>query len=244
MSASIIICTFNEEQTVEMVVRKCCLYRPDDEVIVVDDGSTDKTPFILQELSLELDFISLRLRENRGKSRAMVRGIEVSSNDVILFFDADVSGIRAEHFELLIEPIVQGYSDMTLGIPTHTFINQRISPFQALTGERAMKKQDILPILDDIINLGFGIETYINLSFQSRGKNVTRVFLEGLRHLNKFEKTSPISATTGLICEGLQIAATMLNNRNLVVKRIMKRSKKNSPWMQKIYSSSGEDTCT
>ena len=225
-------------------MRKCCLHRPDDEVIVVDDGSTDKTPFILQELSLELDFISIRLRENRGKSWAMVRGVEVSSNDVILFFDADVSGIRAEHFELLIEPIVQGYSDMTLGIPAQTLIDQRISPFQALTGERAMKKQDILPILDDIIDLRFGIETYINLSFQSRGKNVMRVFLEGLRHLNKFEKISPISATKELIYEGQQIAATILNNRDLVVKRFMKRSENYPPGMRKSNSPSGEDTCT
>lgn len=220
MKSSIIICAYNEEKTVSKVVRDCCEFRPEDEVIVVDDGSTDDTARILGDLSGELDFHFLRLEENRGKSWAMVRGVEDSSNDIIIFFDADVTGIKGEHFERLINPIIDGTADMTLGQPSETFIDYRLNPFRSLTGERAMLKTDILPILDDIWDIRFGVETFMNLSFQSRGKRIMSVILDGLAHPNKYEKTTPLNATKEFISEGHEIAATLLNNPGFVVERI------------------------
>ena len=222
MKTSIIICAYNEEKTVSSVIRSCCEFRPEDEIIVVDDGSTDDTAELLIKLSKELNFINLRLNKNRGKSWAMVRGVEESSRDIILFFDADVTGIRPEHFNDLVNPIIEGTADMTLGQPSNTFIDYRINPFKSLTGERAMFKMDILPILDDIRDIRFGVETYINLSFQSRGKRIRSVILEGLSHPTKFKKTIPIKATKEFLNEGQEIAATILNNPDLVVERILR----------------------
>ena len=51
MKASIIICTYNEEKTIADVLIACCKLNPDCEIIVVDDGSTDNTENILNELS-------------------------------------------------------------------------------------------------------------------------------------------------------------------------------------------------
>ncbi|WP_157482979.1 glycosyltransferase family 2 protein, partial [Geofilum rubicundum] len=105
MKASVIICAYNEEKTIANVLISCCNLLPDSEIIVVDDGSNDDTQNILKELSKDYLFINERLDKNRGKSWAMVHGVEKSSNEIILFFDADVSNIKKEHFDLLLTPI-------------------------------------------------------------------------------------------------------------------------------------------
>ena len=95
---TIIICAFNEEKTICDVVKACRLYNESSEIIVVDDGSQDKTEILLQDLNKTIRFNYIRLAENRGKSNAMTVGIENASNDILLFFDADSIGIRKEHF--------------------------------------------------------------------------------------------------------------------------------------------------
>jgi hypothetical protein len=59
---------------------------------------------------------------------------------------------------------------MVLGQPSETFIDYRVYPFKSLTGQRALLKNDILPILDDIREIRFGVEIFINLYFQAKGK--------------------------------------------------------------------------
>jgi len=219
---SIVICSFNEEKTIENVVRKCCEYNPESEVIVVDDGSEDKTREILKNLSREIPFINISLPENKGKSYAMVEGVENAKNEVILFFDADVSNIKEDHFTHLLNPIIveEAEADMVLGMPSETQIDYRINPFKSLTGERALLKKDIEPILEDIRDIRFGVETYINLYFQAHGKKVKYTLLEGLLHPTKFNKTSKTKATKEFISEGHEIAVTLLKNYDLIAKRI------------------------
>ncbi|NJO91429.1 MAG: glycosyltransferase family 2 protein [Chloroflexia bacterium] len=141
MQTSIIICTYNEEKTIAEVVMSCCKYMPDSEVLVIDDGSTDKTEAILQELSESYSFIYEKLKENKGKSWAMVHGVEKATNEIILFFDADVSNIKKEHFDSLIEHVLRNDADLVLGQPSETLIDYRINPFRSLTGERALLKK-------------------------------------------------------------------------------------------------------
>ncbi len=219
---SIVICTFNEEKTIENVVRKCREYNPESEVIVVDDGSKDKTEEILMDLNKEISFKNISLSENKGKSNAMVVGVENAQNEVILFFDADVSNIKKEHFTRLLNPIIveDAEVDMVLGMPSETQIDYRINPFKSLTGERALLKKDIEPILEDIRDIRFGVETYINLYFQAHGKNVKYTLLEGLLHPTKYDKTSKTKATKEFISEGHEIAVTLFKNYDLIMKRI------------------------
>ncbi len=219
---SIIICTFNEEKTIENVVRKCREYNPESEIIVVDDGSKDKTEEILKNLNKEISFNYICLSENKGKSNAMVVGVENAQNEVILFFDADISDIKEEHFRQLLNPIIDENpeADVILGIPSETLIDYRVNPFKSLTGERALLKKDIEPILENIRDIRFGVETYINLYFQAHGKRIKYTLLDGLTHPTKYDKTSPTKATKEFISEGQEIAATLLKNHDLITKRI------------------------
>ncbi len=221
MKASIIICTYNEEKTIADVVMACCKLNPDCEIIVVDDGSTDKTENILNELSKEYSFRYEKLMKNMGKSWAMAHGVEISENEIILFFDADVSNIKKEHFEMLLNPIKDGSADMVLGQPSETLIDYRINPFNALTGERALLKKDLIPILDEIRDIRFGVETFLNLYYQAQGWRINYVLLKGLKHPSTYEKSGSVNiATKKYLNEGKEIAITLMNNQDLINQRV------------------------
>lgn len=228
MKTSIIICTYNEEKTIADLVKSCCNHNPDAEILVVDDGSVDRTETILHELSVNYSFQYEKLSENKGKSWAMAHGVEKAKNDIILFFDADVSSIKKEHFDTLIIPILNNEADMVLGQPSETLIDYRMNPFKSLTGERALIKSHIIPILDDIRETRFGVETFINLYYQARGRRVKYVLLDGLYHPTKYEKTTPRNATLEFIKEGKEIAITYLNNHDLIAQRLALRIKKSN----------------
>src|SRR6056297_2790325 len=216
---SIVICAYNEEPTIEDVVSKCREYNPESELVVVDDGSQDKTEEILRSLNKELDFRYIRLDENQGKSNAMALGVQKAERDIILFFDADVSGIKKEHFEQLLSPLGDE-ADMVLGSPSETLIDYRVNPFKSLTGERALYKKDMIPILENIRDIRFGVETYINLYFQAHGKKIKYTLLHGLTHPTKYAKTTSGKATREFISEGKEIALTLLQNYDMITKRI------------------------
>jgi len=220
MKASIIICTYNEEKTIENVVTSCCKYNKEFEIIVVDDGSTDNTEKILLRLQKEFTFRYEKLPKNKGKSWAMVHGVEISTNKIILFFDADVTNIKKEHFDILLAPLFNNEADMVLGQPSETLINYKVNPFRSLTGERALFKKDIIPILNDIREIRFGIETFINLYYQAQGKTIKYVLLEQLKHPTKYEKTSTAKATKEFVKEGKEIMVTLMSNQDLIKQRI------------------------
>lgn len=62
---------------------------PDLQLLVVDDGSTDRTPAILADLAAELPVTVVRLERNVGKKRALVRAAELADGEVLAFTDSD-----------------------------------------------------------------------------------------------------------------------------------------------------------
>ena len=223
---SVIICAYNEEKTVKEVVTTVCDYFFD-EVIVVNDGSTDGTDKILTELLNLPSLKYIALPENKGKGYAMAIGIENSTGDIIVFIDADLSNIKEEHFEQLITPIFNNECDMVLGQATETLINYKFNPFKSFTGERAMLKKDIMPILEEMKTSKFGVETLINLYFQAHEKSVKYIMLEGLKHPTKFDKANGKSqAIKEFVLEGHQIALAVFNSFNLLTKIVRNKIKK------------------
>jgi glycosyltransferase involved in cell wall biosynthesis len=221
-NVSLVICAYNEEYTIQYVLNKCRKFNPDAEIIVVDDGSEDSTPEKIAEVKKTCGITQITLPKNQGKSHAMALGIENAKQEIILFFDADVTGIRKGHFEKLLQPLSgeEPEADMVLGAPLETLINYRFNPFRSLTGERSLFRKDVIPIIDKIKDIRFGVETFLNLYYQAHGKKVKYTTLEGLTHPTKYEKASVTQATREYISEGRQIAEAMLNNYDLILKRI------------------------
>ncbi|GMB00752.1 poly-beta-1,6-N-acetyl-D-glucosamine synthase [Pelosinus sp. IPA-1] len=88
---SVLIPTHNEEISISSTILSILSSNyPNFEVIVVDDGSIDKTPAILEEMVDRYPKLRfLRLQENKGKPTALRYGTLASRGDIILTIDAD-----------------------------------------------------------------------------------------------------------------------------------------------------------
>ena len=85
------------------------------EVIVVDDGSTDRTPAIIAEAAgADQRIRPFHLAQNSGKTAAVQRGIEAAEGEVIIVQDADLE-YDAMEIPFLIKPLLEGEVDVVYG---------------------------------------------------------------------------------------------------------------------------------
>jgi len=185
INVTAIIPAFNEEKTITNVIRALKQSPEVDRIIVVSDGSTDRTVEIAYRQ--EVDVIDLH--ENRGKGGAVKAGLDIANTEVILLLDADLIGLQPEHIVLLLEPVFSGRADMSIGLfgkgRAATDLAQKVAPF--LSGQRALKRK----IFEDISGLDisrFGIEVALHRYAEETNLRVEEVTLKDLSHVMKEEK--------------------------------------------------------
>ena len=87
---SIIVAVKNEERFIRNCIQACINSTyPNKEIIVIDDGSTDKTPQILDEISLEADIHIIHTSKSRGKKSGIEMGIDMAFGEIYVFTDSD-----------------------------------------------------------------------------------------------------------------------------------------------------------
>ena len=109
MSVSIVIPAYNESATVGNVIKVVKRLSIVDEIIVVNDGSTDKTAQLAENAGATV--ISHKI--NSGKGAALKTGLENSKGDIVAFIDADLSNLTPNQVEKIIKPILDGKADIT-----------------------------------------------------------------------------------------------------------------------------------
>jgi glycosyltransferase involved in cell wall biosynthesis len=127
---SFLIPAYNEESTIGEVLERIAALDLDAQVIVVDDGSTDRTA----EIAVEHGVTVIR-KANGGKGSALRAGIGAIDGDIAVIQDADMEYDPAEVPEL-IEPIVRGVADVVYGSRLRGGKAQRAYLFWHLVGNR------------------------------------------------------------------------------------------------------------
>ncbi|MBU3906869.1 MAG: glycosyltransferase family 2 protein [Nanoarchaeota archaeon] len=118
MKLSVIIPVYNEEKTLGKIVErveKVEMPLVEKELIIVNDGSQDRTAQIIKELKLNYKNIqSFSHEKNRGKGAAIKTALAHITGDIIVIQDGDLE-YNPEDFQRLIKPILQGKTKVVYG---------------------------------------------------------------------------------------------------------------------------------
>ena len=136
-----VIPAFNEEVAIGSVVLLTGEHV--DEVIVVDDGSTDRTAHVAEMAGARV----IRHHRNMGKGAALKTGFEAADADVIVTLDADAQHNPAE-IPKLVEPILMGEADVVNG-SRYLYGRDENTPRYRRVGQK---------ILDTATNISTGLE--------------------------------------------------------------------------------------
>lgn len=133
-SLSIVVPVYNEEKYIEETIKKILFadsLKLKKEIIVVDDGSKDKTPQILKSVLTKYKNKSIKIKYNKinkGKGDALKQGFLMSSGDVVLVQDADLE-YNPDDYPSLLEPFINSNADVVYGSRLSTTKPHRILYF-------------------------------------------------------------------------------------------------------------------
>ena len=113
MQLSVVVPLFNEQESLAPLVERILSHvRPlglSFELVLVDDGSRDRTPELLGQLAATVpELVAVRLRRNYGQTAAMAAGFDASRGEVIVTLDGDLQNDPAD-IPLLLEKLNQGF---------------------------------------------------------------------------------------------------------------------------------------
>jgi len=181
-----IIPAYNEEKYIGAVLSVLQPVQYLSEIIVVNDGSTDKTSEVARSFGVKV----IDLPSNQGKGAAMRQGVLQTTASIILFLDADLIGLTSLQVCDLLLPVIQNYADMTLGLFHYgrpiTDIAQKLTPF--LTGQRAIKRWVLDILTEEDWLSGFGIEVTLTRIAKNLNIRILEIPLLNVTHAMKEEK--------------------------------------------------------
>jgi polyisoprenyl-phosphate glycosyltransferase len=218
---AVIVPAKDEEDRIDRVLQAVCGSQLADEIVVVSDGSTDRTAEIAKTYP---GVRVLELTDNIGKAGAMLAGVEATGCEIIAFVDADLEGLEADHIDRIIEPLLRNECDMCVGVfrggKFWSDTAQRIAPY--ISGQRAMKRWLFLGV-PGLRELGMGIEMGITAHVRRTKARVRRVVLHGVSNCHKERKM-------GLV-KGMQARAKMYQEMGQAMVRARKRRARRREWL-------------
>jgi glycosyltransferase involved in cell wall biosynthesis len=185
MSVTVIIPAYNEEERIGIVLDAVKKARLVDDILVVDDGSTDGTAEVAEAMGVKV----IRNDQNMGKGGAIYKGFKNCQSEVFLFLDADLFGLQPEQVDQLIEPVLYDDWDMTVGIFTSgrltTDLAQKVAPF--LSGQRAIRRS-LLEKINGLELTRYGAEIALTRYVHKNHVKIKEVELKDVSHVMKEEK--------------------------------------------------------
>lgn len=114
LRVSVVMPAYNEAATIREILRRVAATGLADEIIVVDDGSADGMPLILDELQETYGLTVITHPVNRGKGAALRTGFEAVTGDLVLVQDADLE-LNPEDYPRLLAPFDDLGADVVFG---------------------------------------------------------------------------------------------------------------------------------
>lgn len=188
LGISAIIAAYNEEQTIAEILTALRNSPLIQEIIVVSDGSTDRTV----EIARSFDGVrTVSLRENHGKGFAMHVGVELATHDVLFFVDGDMLNLSDHHIESLVLPVLSDQCDMNVGVRDRgrlgSFLHVKAHIGPILSGIRVMHRS-VFERVPAQYQERFKIELALNYFCKRAGLVQWNTVIHGLGHVIKEQK--------------------------------------------------------
>ncbi|AEC51932.1 Glycosyl transferase [Pyrococcus sp. NA2] len=216
MKTLIIIPAYNEELTIGSVVALAKRYG---DVLVVDDGSKDRT----SEIAREVGALVIRHNTNKGKGEALKTGFKYALNngyDVVVCLDADGQH-NPEEIPLLLKQILEDKADLVIGsrylnnahknIPlyrriglwvlnTITVLASGVKITDSQSGFRALNRKALEESLELSAN-GYHIESEMIAQLSEKGLRITEVPINVRYDVPNRHKKNPLSHGVGVLAK-------------------------------------------
>ena len=186
---SVIIPAYNEQDTVAKVVEVVKNVSIVDEIIVVNDGSSDNT----EAEAIKAGARVINHETNKGKGQALYTGYKQAECDIIAFIDADIYNLTSAKVYSMIKPILEGKTDITktkfaresgrvtelTAKPLLNFFFPEISFEQPLSGQFAARKE-ILKRIN--FESDYGVDVGIVIDADVLGISIMEVDIGAIEH--------------------------------------------------------------
>jgi glycosyltransferase involved in cell wall biosynthesis len=180
-----IVAAYNEESTIGAIVQTLFDSKLFRDVIVISDGSTDRTADIARACGASLVH---QFPWKHGKGAAMMHGVSHTDAPVLFFLDADLKGLRKDHLEKILEPVLNGKMAMCVGIRDRGWLGMKLAALLPLIGgERAMLRHVFEGVPDKYLQ-GFMVEGALNYNCRMHHLPYGTVELPGLTIRRKMQK--------------------------------------------------------
>lgn len=188
-----IISAYNEASRIGNVLKAIVGHPLLREVIVVDDGSTDGTSAAVRAFP-KVKLIAYE--HNRGKSSALVRGVQAASGDFIMTLDADLQNLSSADITKLAAPVLSGAADVSISVRKNSLAIYRAIGLDFVSGERVIPSSLITDYAKEIEALpSYGIESFINKRIIEKRLRIAIVRLTDVINTRKSEKAGRIRGT-------------------------------------------------
>lgn len=207
---SAIVPAYNEEETIGGVVRALVLSKLFSEVVVISDGSTDRTA---EEARSAGATTVHELPRRGGKGAAMQHGITHTDSPLIFFCDADLLGLNKKHIQDVLDPVLSGERVMNVALRDRGKLFMRLAAYLPLIGgERALYRHVIEGIPDRYLR-GFMVESALNYYCRINKLPYGSVPLFGLKIRHKYQKVGWVRGVGQYFKMAWEIAKAMFTVR-------------------------------
>lgn len=219
---TVIIPCYNEAKTVGKVVSICRKSPVASEIIVVNDGSTDSSAEAAEKAGARV----VSHPRNLGKGRAISTGVRAARNEIIVFFDADLSGLSPRAIYALAKPVIDGKAILAKGSfersggrvtelvakPLLEVFFPGISLPQPLSGQFATRKSFLSKFP---FSRGWGVDIEIVLEAARKGERVVAVDIGRLSHKNR--DLNSLSSTSGQVMRAILRKAGLFADKHRLI---------------------------